>query len=193
MSSEVVRPVRGIGTAATGTIAFSAGTQVVSAAMLWTPVDVESILSATWIAMFVQVVAGVLFIAWMRQARLNSDVITSRHQHRYTNMWIVVGWLIPFANLFIPYAVMQDIWRGSDRTQPMVGLQKRPKSGLVTAWWITYISSNALGVVAGRSAVDDMALLYTVSALGLVGAAVLAARMIKRVTDMQELVPVGES
>lgn len=185
--------MRGLGTAATGTIAFSAGTQVVSAAMLWTPVDAESISSANWIAMFVQVVAGVMFIAWMRQARLNSDVITSRHQHRYTNVWVVLGWVVPFANLFIPYAVMQDIWRGSDRTQPMVGLQKRPKSGLVTAWWITYVCSNALGVMAGRSAVDDMALLYTVSALGLAGAAVLAARMIKRVTDVQELVPVGES
>jgi hypothetical protein len=185
--------VRGIGAAATGTIAFSAGTQVVSAAMLWTSVDAASILAAGWIAMFVQLVAGVLFIAWMSQARHNADVITSRHQHRYTNMWVFVGWLIPFANLFIPYVVMQDIWRGSDRTQPMVGLQKRPKSGLVTAWWITYIGSNALGVVAGRSAVEDMALLDTVSALGMVTAALLAARMIKRVTDMQELVPVGES
>jgi hypothetical protein len=75
----------------------------------------------------------------------------------------------------------------------MAGLQKRPQSRLVTAWWITYIASNALGVVAGRCAVDDMAALYTISALGLVGAGVLAARMIKQVTEMQERVPVGES
>lgn len=190
MSFEVVRPVRGIGTAATGLIAFSAGIQVVTAAMLWASVDLASSVAADLIAVFVQLVAGVLFIAWMRGARLNSDAITSRHQHRYTNMWVVLGWFIPFGNLVIPYAVMQDIWRGSDRTQPMVGLQKRRKSGLVTAWWLTYIGSNVLGVVAGRSALDDVALLFTISAAGLVAAAVLAARVIKQVNEMQEVVEV---
>lgn len=131
--------MRGIGTAATGMIAFSAGTQVVTAALLWTSVDPASDLAANFIALFVQLVGGVLFVAWMRQARLNSDTITSRHQHRWTNMWV----------------------------QPMVGLQKRPQSGLVTAWWLS-----------------------TISAAGLVVAAVLAAQMIKRVNAMQEAVQV---
>lgn len=182
--------MRGIGTAATGVIAFSAGAQVVTAALLWTSVDPSSGLAADLVALFVQVVAGVLFIAWMRQARLNSDVITSRHQHRWTNMWVILGWVIPFGNLFIPFAVMQDIWRGSDRTRPMAGLQQRPQSGLVTGWWITYIGSNVLGVIAGRGAVDDYALLSTISAAGMVAAAVLAAQMIKRVNEMQETVQV---
>ncbi|WP_158102819.1 DUF4328 domain-containing protein [Lentzea kentuckyensis] len=185
--------MRGIGTAATAVIAFSAGTQVVTAALLWTSVDPASDVAANFIAVFVQVVAGVLFIAWMRQARLNSDIITSRHQHRWTNMWVILGWIIPFGNLFIPYAVMQDIWRGSDRTQPMVGLQKRPQSGLVTGWWITYIGSNVLGMIGGRSAEDDVALVSTISAAGLVVAAVLAAQMIKRVNGMQEAVQVEVS
>ncbi|MFD5831069.1 DUF4328 domain-containing protein [Lentzea sp. NPDC060358] len=191
MSSEVVRPVRGIGTVATWVIAFSAATQVVTAVLLWISVDEATALAATFVALLVQVVAGVLFIAWMRRARFNSDVITSRHQHRWTTMWVVVGWIIPFGNLVIPYAVMQDIWRGSDRTQPAVGLQQRPQSGLVTGWWITYIGSNALGLVSGRAAPDDHALLSTVSSAGLVVAAVLAARMIERVAAMQEAVPVS--
>lgn len=195
MSSEVLRPVRKIGAAATWVIAFSAGTQVVTALLLWTSVDLASSLAADLVAVFVQLVAGVLFVAWMRQARFNSDVITSRHQHRWTSMWVVVGWIIPFGNLVIPYAVMQDIWRGSDRTQPMVGLQKRPQSGLVKAWWITYIGSNVLGLAAARSALDDVALLSTISAAGLVAAAALAARMIKQVNGMQDVVAVqvGES
>jgi FtsH-binding integral membrane protein len=182
--------VRGIGTAATGAIAFSAGIQVVTALLWWTSVDPDWGMATDWMSVFVQVVAGMLFIAWMRRARLNSDAITSRHQHRWTNMWVIVGWIIPFGNLFIPYAVMQDIWRGSDRTQPMVGLQKRPQSGLVTGWWLTYIGSNALGLVANRSAEDDIALLLTISAAGLVVAAVLAAQMITTVNGMQEAVPV---
>ena len=190
MSTEGVRPVRGIGAAATGMIALSAATQVVTAVLLWTSVDPASGLAADLVALLVQVVAGVLFIAWMRRARLNSDAITSRHQHRWTNMWVILGWFIPFGNLFIPYAVMQDIWRGSDRTQPMVGLRQRPQSGLVTGWWITYIGSNVLGMIAGRAALDDFALVSTISTAGLVVAAVLAAQMIKRVNEMQEVVQV---
>ncbi|MFS8098489.1 DUF4328 domain-containing protein [Lentzea alba] len=181
----VVRPVQGIGTAATGAIAFAAGLHVVTAVLLWVSVGEASSRAANWMALFVQVVAGVLFIVWMVRARLNSDDITSRHQHRYTNVWVPLGWFIPFGNLVIPFVVMQDIWRGSDRTQPMVGLQQRAKSGLVTAWWITYIGSNVLGVIAGRSAVQDGPLLYTISALGLVAAAVLAGRMINQVNGMQ--------
>ena len=190
MGTEGVRPVRGIGAAATGMIALSAATQVVTAVLLWTSVDPASGLAADLVALLVQVVAGVLFIAWMRRARLNSDAITSRHQHRWTNMWVILGWFIPFGNLFIPYAVMQDIWRGSDRTQPMVGLRQRPQSGLVTGWCITYIGSNVLGVIAGRAALDDFALVSTISTAGLVVAAVLAAQMIKRVNEMQEVVQV---
>jgi FtsH-binding integral membrane protein len=195
VSTEVVRPVRGIGTAATVSIAVSAGIEVIIAVMAWISVDPASSTAVDLISVYVQFVAAVLFIAWMHRARLNSDVITSRHQHRYTNVWVVVGWIVPLANLFIPYAVMQDIWRGSDRTQPMVGLQKRPQSGLVTAWWITYIGSNVLGVVAGQSALDDVPALYTICAAGFVAAAVLAARMIKQVNEMQEVVEVhvGES
>jgi len=182
---NVVRPLHGIGTAATGAIAFAAGMQVVTAVLLWTSVDEATAVATDLMALLVQIVAGVLFIVWMVKARLNSDDITSKHQHRYTNMWVYLGWFIPFGNLFIPFGVMQDIWRGSDRTQPMVGLQQRPKSGLVTAWWICYIGSNALGLVAGRSALQDVAALYTISAAGLVAAAVLAGRMIKQVNAMQ--------
>lgn len=192
---SVVRPVHGAGALATGGIAFAAGLQVVSAVLLWTAVDESTAIAVDWMALLVQVVAGVLFMVWMGRARLNSDEITSKHQHRYANMWVYLGWFIPFGNLVIPFVVMQDIWRGSDRTRPMVGLQKRPKSGLVTAWWIFYIASNALGVLAGRAAWEDYALLSSISAAGLVVAAVLAAQMIKQVNAMQEVEPIrlGES
>jgi hypothetical protein len=182
---SVVRPLHGIGTLATGAIAFAAGMQVVSAVLLWTSVDEATALAVDVTGLLVQIVAGVIFMIWMGRARLNSDEITSKHQHRYTTMWVYLGWFIPFGNLVIPFVVMQDIWRGSDRTQPMVGLQQRPKSGLVTAWWICYIASNALGLIAGRAASEDFVTVSSISAAGLVAAAVLAARMIKQVNAMQ--------
>ncbi|MEV6241455.1 DUF4328 domain-containing protein [Lentzea sp. NPDC051838] len=192
---SVVRPAHAVGKFATAAIFVAAGIQVLIAVMLWSSANEASGVLVDWAALFVQVVAGVAFVVWMSQARLNSDVITSKHQHRYANMWVFVGWIIPFLNLFIPFVVMQDIWRGSDRSQPMVGLKQRPQSGLVTAWWLCYLASNALVLIAGNSAVQDYATVYTLSAVMSVAAASLAARMIKRVNAMQEEVPshLGES
>jgi hypothetical protein len=94
-----------------------------------------------------------------------------------------VGWFIPIANLYIPYAVVQDIWCGSDRANRMVGLQQRPQSSLITAWWICFLLSNvSLTLPASRS---QIATLATISALLSVAAAVLAARVIRRINDLQ--------
>jgi len=186
---SVIKPAQGLAGAATVAIGLAAGVHVVSAVLLLMSADEATSLTLDVLMLLMQVVAGVLFIAWMGRMRANSDVITSKHQHRYTTMWVYLGWFIPFGNLFIPFAVMQDIWRGSDRSQPMVGLQQRPKSGLVTAWWICYIASNGLALVAVRSAEGDYAALSAVAAAGTVAAAVLAARMIKQVTLMQLIEP----
>ncbi|MDX8037280.1 DUF4328 domain-containing protein [Lentzea sp. BCCO 10_0856] len=187
---SVVRPAHAIGTAAAGAIAIAVTAEVATTAMLWVTVSVAAAEISYWISLLVHVVAGVLFVVWMSQARLNADVITSTHQARYTNMWVFVGWIIPLANLFIPYAVMQDIWRGSDRTRPMAGLKQRPASGLVKAWWLCYIGSNLISTVAGLSAEQDVAMLATIAVLASITAAVLAAQMIKQVNGMQEAVPV---
>ncbi|MDT7782057.1 MAG: hypothetical protein QOF58_476 [Pseudonocardiales bacterium] len=186
---SVVRPLHGLGTAATAAIAVTAGLQVVTAIVLWMSVNESAAALVDVAVLWVNALAAVLFVAWMHRARLNSDVITSAHQHRYKNMWVVLGWFIPFGNLVIPFVVMQDIWRGSDRTQPMVGLQQREKSGLVTAWWLCYIGSNGLAVVAAKSAWEDYALVFTLSAALAVVAAMLAAQMIKQVNAMQIAVP----
>ena len=190
-----IRPAHGLGTAASAVIAVTAGLQVVTAVVVWMSVDESAAAVVDLATLWVNALAAVLFVTWMYRVRANSDVITSAHQHRYKNMWVVLGWVIPFGNLVIPFVVMQDIWRGSDRTQPMVGLQQRQKSGLVTAWWLCYIGSNALALVAARSEWDDYALVYTLSAVVAVAAATLAARMIKQVNAMQVAVPIhlGES
>lgn len=174
-----------MGTAATAAIAFTVGIEVVETALMWISAYQEPSPFAYWLTVVSQTTAAVLFVMWMHKARQNADQITSKHQARWTGMWVFVGWIIPVANLFIPYAVMQDIWRGSDHARPMVGLQRRPQSGLVKAWWFVYIGSNVLFAVIGYSAAQDVPFLATVAVLGWVAAAVLAARMIRTVNEMQ--------
>lgn len=101
----------------------------------------------------------------MKQVRHNADVITSTHQHRFTKVWVFVGWFIPIANLYIPYAVMQDIWRGSDRSQPTLGLQHREPSGLVLLWWLCFLVSN-FSVTLPPKYAFQLAVFATISADG---------------------------
>ncbi|GLY49635.1 DUF4328 domain-containing protein [Lentzea sp. NBRC 102530] len=187
--SSVVRPAHAVGVVATAAIAFAVGVETIEAVMAWALVSAQVDEVTYWVSLLVHVVAGIAFVVWMNQARFNADTITSKHQARWTNMWVFVGWIIPVANLFIPYAVMQDVWRGSDRTQPMVGLRQRPLSGLVRAWWLCWIGSNVLATVSWRSAPQDVALLITISTSLSIAAAVLVARMIRVVNEMQVSVP----
>ncbi len=55
-------------------------------------------------------------------------------------VWIWVGWIIPLANLVLPYVVMQ-------------GLNRRAKSWAVLPWWLVWIAS---GVVVAVGTVRDL-------------------------------------
>lgn len=142
------------------------------------------LLMFTWIWLVTYVVAGITFMVWMYLARLNSHATASRHQHKWAQMWTIVGWLIPIVNLFVPYAVMQDIWRASDTRHGTLALQLRPKSSLVTAWWACWISSFVLAYIGGRL-LTDFAVWSTLSTAATIAAAVLAIRIIRTLNDVQ--------
>ena len=192
MNNGVVRPVRGIGLAATVLIGAVAVIKVLVAVFLWLTVDADEFtplgaavadgLSVIWLVVFL--VAAGTFMAWMNRARRNSDAITSTHQHRFTNVWVFVGWFIPIANFYIPYAVMQDIWRGSDRSQPMLGLQQREISGVILVWWLCFLLSN-LSLSVTEHYFFALTVFATISALLSVVAAVLGARIISQINTMQ--------
>ncbi|MGI5505801.1 DUF4328 domain-containing protein [Lentzea sp. CA-135723] len=196
--SSFVRPAHALGVAATAAIAIAVAAEAVEAALAWTSASAEAAEAAYGLSSLAHVAAGIAFVAWMHRARRNADAITSTHHARWTNPWVFVGWIIPLANVYIPYAVMQDIWRGSDRTQPTVGLWQRPLSGLVRAWWLTYLGSTTLSAVAelsvpedfaGTSPLRDVAVMLTIATPLSVVAAVLAGRMIWLVNEMQVSVP----
>ncbi|WP_112272662.1 DUF4328 domain-containing protein [Lentzea terrae] len=179
------------GLAATIAIGVVAATKVLVAVFLWltaeadqyTPLGavVADVLSGIWLVAYV--VAAILFMLWMNRARRNAEAITPQ-QHRFRNVWVVIGWLIPVVNLYIPYAVMQDIWRASDRSQPTLGLQHREPSGLVLLWWICFLASNFSLTLSAQYGVA-LAVFATISALLSVAAAVLGAQVIRRLNAMQ--------
>ncbi|GGU78467.1 DUF4328 domain-containing protein [Lentzea flava] len=172
--------MRWTGVAAVVLIGLAAAAEMQSAAVRWATDDVAVIATVVQISLVVHVAAGLTFVVWMSQARARSELITSGGGHRFPAVWVFGGWLIPFGNLFIPQMVMQDIWRGSDRSRPAVELEKRPKSRLVTAWWLCFVASAATSVLPDAEA----PLWTTISAALGVAAAVLAGLMIGKVTGM---------
>lgn len=179
------------GLVATILIAVVAVTKILVAVLAWLTADadqftplgaaVASVLSGIWLVAFV--LAAITFMLWMNRARRNSEAITPQ-QHRFRNVWVFLGWLIPIANLYIPYAVMQDIWRASDRSQPALGLQQREPSGLVLLWWICFLASNFSLSLPPQYGVE-LAVFATISALLTVAAAVLGAQVIRRLNAAQ--------
>jgi hypothetical protein len=92
--------------------------------------------------MIVGAATGLSFLAWSARAR----AVTRPPGPFATRMdgWTVTGWFCPIANLWIPYQVMGDILRSSERQAESVpGPSARHRSGtaLVRSWWVLWLST----------------------------------------------------
>lgn len=92
--------------------------------------------------------AGLMLLAWMGQAYTNLHSLNVKllGNKSLRCFW---GWIIPFANLVIPYRTMQDIWKASDPsvTDPKTWLLQK-SSVLISTWWFTHLLTFVLGVMA---------------------------------------------
>ncbi len=130
-----------------------------------------------------------LFIIWFHRVRHNAEVFAPDVQRR-TPGWAIGGWFIPFANLWIPRGIAQDVLRAS-QPDPYAGELRHQR--LLNSWWSLWIVSNIFDRLAARQydaaedpqAVHDAAgWLMTGSVLDIV-AAVLALLFVRRLTADQ--------
>ena len=104
---------------------------------------------ATQLVGYMAVAFLVLVIIWQWRSQTNARAL-GREGARISPGWGIAGWLIPFANLVIPYIVFQDLWRSSDEhSEPGTQWRSLPGAPLVTAWWTAYI----VGTVASPLAI----------------------------------------
>jgi hypothetical protein len=86
--------------------------------------------------------AGVLFCFFMPRANRNASSFGS-----FMNIspgWAAGWFFIPFANLWMPYQAMREIWQGSDPDRAFPR-RPRPVSGLIKWWWGMYLAHNIGG------------------------------------------------
>ncbi len=102
----------------------------------------QAAIGGLYLAAYIAAVVG--FLAWMYRAHKNLDALgyDSRFYPRDTIIW----WFIPIANLFRPYQVMKEIWKGSHPDLGHASLELYASSSpLLPVWWALWIVSSFIG------------------------------------------------
>ncbi|MFF3448368.1 DUF4328 domain-containing protein [Streptomyces sp. NPDC002667] len=80
------------------------------------------------------------FSIWLANMRDVADVLWRQGQRR-RRAWLVFGWVVPVAQLFVPKMFVNDLW-AAGRPEP----KRRRGHPLLTAWWLSVlIAANAYG------------------------------------------------
>ena len=145
---------------------------------------------------FVALAIFVLLIIWLYRAAKNNEAL-GRLNPRLSPAWAIWGWIIPVANLVIPFIVMDDVWRGADpsiaRGDP--GWRRSSTLGAIWAWLVTAVIFTVPSVIASSSGDiradepdkvrrDDI--LRIIGAFGAILAAVFAIIVVRRISARQE-------
>ncbi|MDX1449197.1 MAG: DUF4328 domain-containing protein [Acidimicrobiia bacterium] len=132
------------------------------------------------------IATGVAWLMW--QHRAQSNLRRWRPDARTTPGWAVGWWFIPFANLFMPYRTMRELWQGSTSQ----GALSEP-STRISLWWVAYLGSNGL-ISASAFVIDQTSSLQefiTSTQLAMAGhavtiaAALAAAGIVRGITVAQ--------
>ncbi|MER5716493.1 DUF4328 domain-containing protein [Streptomyces sp. NPDC002132] len=106
--------------------------------------------------------------------------------------WAVGAWIIPVANLWMPYRVALDMWAASAPV-PRDGETSRLRTWPLSLWWALFVSAVLVKAIAGDdvaaaplSALRDGVVWYAVADGLHVLAAVAAGYFAIRLTAMQQ-------
>jgi hypothetical protein len=127
----------------------------------------------TQLPWLVTLVVGILFMVWLHRAARVADRLGI--PHRYDSHWAWLGFLVPIANLFVPYVVARDTLPRGD-----------PGRTEVTWWWASYLVASLSVVAMFVAALVGGGALFVVtgvSAIAWVVAGISAWRMIGAVLD----------
>jgi hypothetical protein len=150
-----------------------------------------------WIAI-AQVACAVLvaaaFLPWLHQVRANLRALGTRRL-RFRREWTYLGFAIPVLNLYRPYQVLSEIWRGSDpESASPLDWQRRPTSRLVLAWWVLLVgwvsleglSALLLGLASGLARMQAAHALALVADLSGAASASLGYFLVVRISAAQD-------
>ena len=89
------------------------------------------------IIFFATIASAIPLLMWKYRIAENLRSF-NRAELRFSPGWAVGWWFVPIWNLFKPYQVMQEFWKGSDPSIPLdqpTGWVQSPGSNLISWWW----------------------------------------------------------
>ncbi len=104
------------------------------------------IVAALSIPMFI-IILVILFV-WVYEARKNLESFRAG-PFRFSPGLAVGSFLIPIANLWLPYLVLQEIWKGGDPGLPPFSPEPfgtRRGSRVVVVWWVAFLLNDLFAV-----------------------------------------------
>lgn len=152
------------------------------------------------------ILCGVFFMGWLYRAHRNLERGGIRNVRRWSG-WAVLGFILPFVNLVLPYLVMLEARRGSALLSVEADERPRfpqPGGGLVALWWLSFLAYTIASNVhltlldpesEGTRSMSARDLEYSMAAAGLVSkllallSATLALRLVREITRHQGMAP----
>lgn len=111
-------------------------------------------LAVSVISIIIFVALAVAFLVWLHRVMKNLPALGNpKSRIEYTPGWAVGSFFIPIANLFMPYRAVNEAWSKSNplvRTEEGLAFAPRSASGLLTAWWVSWIAFGVVGRLASR-------------------------------------------
>jgi hypothetical protein len=143
--------------------------------------------------LLVQIPCVIAFTMWFHRVYRNLPVLGAT-ELELTPAKAVGSFFIPFANLFVPYGAMREIWRHSQMptAAPMAEPADTPRP--IRLWWLSFIAGNILGNISavlpkfiqGLSGLRWSTIVMLASDALAALAAVAAMRLVKRLSAQQD-------
>lgn len=107
----------------------------------------EQPMRASMVLFVLYLIASPLLMAFLFRAH-RSLAAAQAPPPRYAAHWTITGFLIPFANLALPFLVVRDLWRSS-AADPQGRATAASASPLPRLWWEVWIVGVVLGAASG--------------------------------------------
>lgn len=142
------------------------------------------------------VLTATFFIQWQRRTYMNLSALGARNLQT-TPGWVGWYWFIPIGNLFKPFQATKEIYHLSDPSDPapnggMVAGKSAP--GFLSGWWACWLIGNVVTNIGQKmanpnapgSAVEAAYVVDILASALLIGAALLAVKVIREIEARQQ-------
>jgi hypothetical protein len=118
----------------------------------------------TCVGGFAGLISGILVMIWYYRSCMNLRAFNNQGL-KYSPWLAAFSFLIPIANLALPYLIALEIWKASDPDASTVGWKQSKNGTMVILWWLSFFimlvlsfigmgAAFASGIEAGMSGIE---------------------------------------